>query len=106
MIAIDWGTSAFRAYRIDASGAVTERRAAPRGVLAIAGGAFAEALEAEIGDWLAAEREPIWMSGMIGSRQGWREVPYVPCPADAAAIAAGCVEIGWGEGRRAAIVPG
>ena len=106
MIAIDWGTSAFRAYRLDAGGIVRERRAAQRGVLAIENGAFAEALEAEIGDWLAEEREPILMSGMIGSRQGWREAPYLPCPADAAAIAAGCVEIGWGDGRRAAIVPG
>ena len=106
MIAIDWGTSSFRAYRIDAAGAVAERRAAPRGVLTVEGRAFAEVLEAEIGDWLKAEREPVWMSGMIGSRQGWREVPYVPCPADAAEIAAGCIEIGWGDGRRAAIVPG
>jgi len=43
---------------------------------------------------------------MIGTRRGWREVPYVSCPADAAAIAAGCVEIGWGDGRRGIIVPG
>jgi 2-dehydro-3-deoxygalactonokinase len=106
MIAIDWGTSSFRAYRLDADGAVRDRRAAPRGVLAVAGGAFAEVLEAEIGDWLAQERGATWMSGMIGSRQGWREAPYVPCPADAAAIAAGCIEVGWGGGRRAVIVPG
>jgi 2-dehydro-3-deoxygalactonokinase len=28
------------------------------------------------------------MSGMIGSRQGWAEAAYVPCPADTAALAA------------------
>jgi len=28
-------------------------------------------------------------AGMVGSRTGWREVPYAVCPADAAAIAAG-----------------
>ena len=106
MIAIDWGTSAFRAYRLDAAGAVRERRQAQRGVLAVENRAFAEVLEAEIGDWLATEHGPVWMSGMVGSRQGWREVPYVPCPADAEGIAAGCLEIGWGDGRRAAIVPG
>lgn len=106
MIAIDWGTSSFRAYRLDADGAVRDRRAAPRGVLTVAGGAFAEVLDAEIGDWLARERGAVWMSGMIGSRQGWREAPYVPCPADAGAIAADCIEVGWGDGRRAVIVPG
>ena len=25
---------------------------------------------------------PIWLAGMVGSRNGWREVPYASCPAD------------------------
>ncbi|MET0532983.1 MAG: 2-dehydro-3-deoxygalactonokinase [Steroidobacter sp.] len=25
---------------------------------------------------------PIWLAGMVGSRNGWREVPYATCPAD------------------------
>jgi 2-dehydro-3-deoxygalactonokinase len=25
---------------------------------------------------------PIWLAGMVGSRNGWREVPYTNCPAD------------------------
>lgn len=42
---------------------------------------FAAALDEIIRDWRdAADREVI-MSGMIGSRQGWVEVPYVACPA-------------------------
>ncbi len=36
---------------------------------------------------------PILMSGMIGSRQGWREVPYQPCPACAADLANGLCSI-------------
>jgi 2-dehydro-3-deoxygalactonokinase len=45
------------------------------------------------------------MSGMIGSRQGWREVPYVACPAEPEEIAAGLERIDWGAGE-AWIVPG
>ncbi len=106
MIAIDWGTSSFRAYRIDAGGAVLDRRATPRGILTVEGGNFAEVLVAETGDWQAADPGPILMAGMIGSRQGWREVPYLDCPAAPAAIARACGEVAWGEGRRAFIVPG
>ena len=52
MIAIDWGTSSFRAYRLAADGTVLEKRDAPLGILAVQG-KFAEALESQIGDWLA-----------------------------------------------------
>jgi 2-dehydro-3-deoxygalactonokinase len=39
---------------------------------------------------------------MIGSDRGWRNVPYVPCPADAGALAAG---VAWIDARTG-IVPG
>ena len=45
------------------------------------------------------------MSGMVGSRQGWAEVPYASCPAGAAEIASGLREVRWGD-RRAWIAPG
>jgi len=88
LIGIDWGTTSFRAYRIDAEGRVIETREAPAGILAVRDGDFAGVLEREIGPWLAAEPEvPVIASGMITSRQGWLEVPYCPCPAGSAAIA-------------------
>lgn len=40
---------------------------------------------------------------MVGSTLGWREVPYVSCPADAAALAGGVIRI---EDERLAIIPG
>ncbi len=46
------------------------------------------------------------MSGMVGSRQGWLEVPYVNCPADLAAIAKGVRPVEWRTGSRALICPG
>jgi 2-dehydro-3-deoxygalactonokinase len=106
MIAIDWGTSSFRAYRLDAGGAIAEKRSAPLGIMHVEGGRFAEALEAQVGDWLAAGEGPVLMSGMIGSRQGWKEAAYVECPAGADHIAAKLQHVSWGAGHEAWIAPG
>ncbi len=91
MIAIDWGTTSFRAYRLDARGAIAETRSAPKGILSVPPGGFASVLQEEIGDW--GEERPIVMSGMVGSRQGWIEAPYVPCPAGFDEIAAAMREV-------------
>ena len=37
-----------------------------------------------VADW---PKVPAIMAGMVGSRQGWREAAYVPCPATPAALA-------------------
>jgi 2-dehydro-3-deoxygalactonokinase len=106
VIAVDWGTSTFRAYLLDETGGIAGRRETAGGILRVRGGDFATALEAEIAPWLAGSSDPlVVMSGMIGSRQGWREVPYVSCPASPAEIAAGLERIDWGAGE-AWIVPG
>ena len=106
MIAVDWGTSSFRAYRLAPDGSVVDKRSAALGILAVQDGKFAEALETQVGDWLDQGDSPVVMSGMIGSRQGWREVPYVVCPAGLKEIAAGMAQVRWGEGRSAWVVPG
>jgi 2-dehydro-3-deoxygalactonokinase len=105
VIAIDWGTTGFRAYRLDAHANILNSRTAAKGILAVPAGRFAEVLEEQVGDWIAQGEAPIVMSGMIGSRQGWVEAPYVPCPAGLAEVAAALREVRWGD-RRAWIVPG
>ena len=105
MIAIDWGTTGFRAYRLRGDGAVAESRSASKGILAVPPGRFSAVLEEEVGDWITAGDAPIVMAGMVGSRQGWLEVPYVDCPAGVDEIAAAMRDVRW-EGRRAWIVPG
>ena len=106
MIGVDWGTTQLRAYRIDASGVAIAARSAPKGILSVADGRFDAALESVIADWLDAEPGPVVMAGMIGSRQGWVEAPYVACPATAAEIAGRLAEVRWGAGRRGFICPG
>lgn len=105
MIAIDWGTSSFRAFRLDEAGQILERRAAPRGILTIEGGLFAEELLRQTGDWIAAGDTRVLMSGMIGSRQGWQEAPYLACPAGPAGIAAALCPVPF-DGAQVFIVPG
>jgi 2-dehydro-3-deoxygalactonokinase len=105
MIAVDWGTSSLRAYRLGEAGEIRARREAPAGIMTVAAGGFAAVLEAQLGDWI--DDTPIVMSGMIGSRQGWLEVPYAACPAGTAEIARGLTPIAWNAGRRRGwIAPG
>lgn len=106
MIGVDWGITQLRAYQIDSSGAVLASRSAPKGIMAVPGGDFAAVLESVIGDWLDQESEPVLMSGMIGSRQGWVEAQYVPCPAHPRQVAQALAEVRWGRGRRGFICPG
>jgi 2-dehydro-3-deoxygalactonokinase len=109
LIAIDWGTSNLRASLLGEGGAVLATRQAASGVMAVPERRFAETLLALCGGWLADRpRLACIASGMIGSRQGWVEAPYLACPAGLAEAAAQLVRVGFGEGELHAlhIVPG
>jgi 2-dehydro-3-deoxygalactonokinase len=84
-IGLDWGTTSFRAYLVNSAGEVTDQRAAPEGILEVKDGAFEAALEQHIEGWDSSL--PLIASGMITSRQGWVELPYVDCPAGPADLA-------------------
>src|SRR5438046_1211140 len=86
LIGIDWGTTSMRLWRFSPTGEIFARKRSDLGILNVADGQFRETLEAVAGDSLAPD-VPILMSGMIGSRQGWIEAPYVFCPADVAGLA-------------------
>ncbi|MFC7521350.1 2-dehydro-3-deoxygalactonokinase [Xanthomonas populi] len=82
MIAIDWGTSSLRGYLLNADGTVLDQRRGSDGILACQG-RFAEGLSKLIEGWDG----PLLLSGMIGSRNGWVEQAYLPCPVDTTALA-------------------
>jgi 2-dehydro-3-deoxygalactonokinase len=107
LIGLDWGTTSFRAYRLDGTGAVLEAKSAPAGILRVPEGGFEAVLEREVGPWLAdAPGLPVIASGMITSRQGWVEVPYRACPAGSAEIAGALLRHETGAGRIVHFVPG
>ncbi len=106
-IGLDWGTTSLRAYLFDPGGRVLERREAPCGVQSIRDGRFREAFEELCAQWIAGEPGlPVIACGMIGSRQGWREAPYVATPAGFAELAAAVVPIDEVAGRAFRIIPG
>ncbi len=97
-IAVDWGTTNRRAFRIeDGKVAATERD--DRGAANVASGVYeteVAGIRARLGDL------PILLAGMVGSNIGWRSVPYVAAPAGLAEVAAALDRID----DRTAIVPG
>jgi 2-dehydro-3-deoxygalactonokinase len=86
LIGIDWGTSRLRAFRIGTAGQILDRRGSDSGIGRLAAGDFDPVLSEAVAGWPADI--PILMCGMIGSRQGWREVAYRHCPAGAKELAA------------------
>ncbi len=105
MIAVDWGTSSARAYRLAPDGAVLARRESAGGILRVPEGGFPAALTEMVGDWLAEGETRVLLSGMVGSRQGWQEAPYLACPAGLDELAGAVVPVPF-AGATVRLVPG
>lgn len=87
-IAIDWGTSSCRAYLIDDAGTILQKSVSDQGILSVENGAFEHNLEEQLREFSGiSSSTPIIAAGMITSRQGWCETPYVCCPAGARDLA-------------------
>ena len=98
-IAVDWGTTNRRAYLLGASGHCSNEFEDSKGVLSVAADGFPAAVDeirGKLGD------HPMLLAGMVGSNRGWKEAPYVPCPAGLEDLLAKLVWVG----EREAIVPG
>ncbi|WP_162409239.1 2-dehydro-3-deoxygalactonokinase [Acuticoccus sediminis] len=108
LIGVDWGTTSLRAYLIGDDGWPVDRVEGRQGLLNVTDGDFEGVLQRAVSGWLAdaPAGTPILLSGMVGSRQGWVEAPYVSVPATAAALAANCAEIATSSMGRVRIVPG
>ncbi len=83
LIGIDWGTSNLRGYLLSPGGDILEQTSSTRGIGNVQDNDFPSALEEVCGLWLSNHPDSrLLLSGMIGSRQGWVEAPYCPCPCD------------------------
>lgn len=107
LLALDWGTTALRGARIDGQGQVLEQRSFTRGILTVPAGEFALVFDTLFGDWARGGAGVCLISGMAGSKQGWIEAPYCPCPAGFSDVAS---QLCWITDPRlaipTAIVPG
>jgi 2-dehydro-3-deoxygalactonokinase len=107
LIAVDWGTTSFRAYLVAADGAVVDRVESARGIQSVSAGDYEQVLISSLEVWRdKGATTPIILSGMIGSRQGWIEAPYVSCPAGLAEIAAAIVTIKSATFGEIGVAPG
>jgi 2-dehydro-3-deoxygalactonokinase len=119
LIALDWGTSSLRAYRLGAAAQVLEMRSLPWGVMKLpqvvpsensgidAKAGFELAFEEACGDWLrAAPQVAVIAAGMVGSRQGWREAPYLSVPIAVDRIGSTLCTVQTRGGQIVHIVPG
>jgi 2-dehydro-3-deoxygalactonokinase len=106
LIAIDWGSSSFRAYLISPDALVLDEVASGDGIGGVAAGAYPATLKRLIGRWLEAHPSlPVVASGMVGSRHGWREAAYVKCPAGPREVAAQLTPVA-ADGRRIHLAAG
>src|ERR1700716_4747574 len=91
LLGIDWGTTNRRAYVLDGHGKLVRQYSDEFGILAVAGN-FEHAL-ADLLKRLELERADVVMSGMVGSRNGWRQVPYLSVNQSISALADAMVEV-------------
>ena len=79
-IAIDWGTSNFRAYLMK-NDEVLDKISSNDGMKFVKKNHFENILIKNISKWLPSDEViEILASGMVGAKQGWIEVPYTETP--------------------------
>jgi 2-dehydro-3-deoxygalactonokinase len=107
LIAIDWGTSSFRGYLTTSAGDMLDAFANGKGILHCGTQGFEAVLEESVGKWMDQyPQAPIIACGMIASRQGWIEAPYLKCPAGLAEFAQQLISLDLKRGRKIWFVPG
>jgi 2-dehydro-3-deoxygalactonokinase len=79
--AVDWGTTHLRLWVLDHDHKVIRQIKTEQGMTQL----HPTEYEATLLDLLSQELQPsgamgVICCGMVGSRQGWQEVPYAPCP--------------------------
>lgn len=89
LIALDWGTSALRAWLLAEDAHIVDARQRGSGLLTVTSGAdaqtrardYAAAFADVCADWLQAYPGlPSIACGMVGSAQGWQETGYLTVP--------------------------
>ena len=103
--AVDWGTTSFRLWLLDDTGAVLAASRSEQGILNCPKKAFAPVLEEHLQNAGAPASLPVMICGMAGSRQGWVETGYLDAPLDLPAVINGAVAVSDST-RDVRILPG
>ena len=81
-VALDWGTTNFRAYLMD-NDDIVDQISTQEGMKFVNQKDFEKTLIRNISAWYQKFNfKVVIASGMVGAKQGWVEVPYIECPCD------------------------
>ncbi|HBT68145.1 MAG TPA: 2-dehydro-3-deoxygalactonokinase [Agrobacterium sp.] len=106
-IIVDWGTTSLRATLVSQNGKELDHLETAQGISSLSKGEHEAVLMAALAPWFSTHGAlPVAALGMITSRNGWIEVPYVPCPAGPAELAAGTVRRTLPNGSDLVFLPG
>ncbi len=107
IIAVDWGSTHLRAKLLLPDGTVAANAASSEGIRHLGGRDCDGILATLCGAWKEAHPDAkVVMSGMIGSREGWCEAPYVFSPCGLADLAGGTIRVPSGTFGEVIIIPG
>lgn len=106
LIGIDWGTSSLRAFLIGAEGEVLDQLSNPQGIMHVENGDFEGVFRELVADWVKDTGLPVIASGMITSRNGWVETPYLQVPSGVRELADALVSHQMSDGMTVTFVTG
>lgn len=110
IIAVDWGTTSFRAYIINESGTVIATTEDDEAGMLVTSrhGDFDAALEQQLAAFknIDLSNLSVFITGMAGSKTGWHEVPYIPAPFRLDSLRHSTKQFRSSKGREIIILPG
>src|SRR6266508_1497964 len=105
LIGIDWGTTNRRAWAFASDGRILDERSDGEGLLSVPKDGFPRSFAQMTIRWRdEKETIPVLMCGMVGSKLGWIEAPYLRLPVDLEELANGLCEVP--DAHAVWIVPG
>ncbi|MEV8467593.1 2-dehydro-3-deoxygalactonokinase [Fluviibacterium sp. DFM31] len=104
-VGVDWGTSSFRLWVIDADGQVLSERKGSEGMSTLTATQFGPVLEAHLAALDVGTDVPVVICGMAGARTGWREARYLDLPLPLDRLAESAIRVPH-DSRDIRILPG
>jgi 2-dehydro-3-deoxygalactonokinase len=106
-IIVDWGTTNFRAFVMNADNQCIDRIEKKTGLLHVENQDFEQVLRSNLATWF--DNFPslsVFMAGMIGSQHGWHEADYIHTPLALDTLGSSCLHFQTKWGAQVRIVPG
>lgn len=104
-VAVDWGTTSFRLWVIDADANILATTTGPYGMSQLKPDEYDRVLEETLQKLGFARDIPVIISGMAGAAQGWCEAPYLSAPTQLDELGTGAVRVG-NSSHEVRILPG